>query len=206
MEHPIFQKLDGLPVIIYKAYQHGVWPNEIVRHLKGSAHAKPHEEAVQIQETIQRWENVAMGPEGIIIPHQINQAWPELPIYPNGLMCRRDSPRCRYIGRSMNSMRSHWRTVHGWTRQGSRGRVTPAERTRQEAEVRRSYILVKCQQIFPSRKGSHYIHVRGGETEPYIPVQTEQVNEAIAAVQKAIEATQTNTSSSHGEDIHDANS
>ncbi|KAE8371008.1 hypothetical protein BDV26DRAFT_299200 [Aspergillus bertholletiae] len=46
--------------------------------------------------------------------------------------------------------------------------------------MRRSYILVNCQQIFPSRKGSHYIH-------------------------KAVEATQTNTLSSHGEDIHDAN-
>ncbi|KAE8370978.1 hypothetical protein BDV26DRAFT_299267 [Aspergillus bertholletiae] len=183
MEHPIFQKLDGLPVIICKACQHGVWPNEIVHHLKGSAHAKPHEEAVQIQETIQHWENIAMGPEGIIIPHQINQAWPELPIYPDGLMYRRDSPRCRYIGRSMNSIRSHWRTVYGWTRQGSRGRVTPAERIR-----------------------SHYIHIRGGETKPYIPVQMEQIDQAIKDIKKTVQEAQTHALSSHREDIHDANS
>ncbi|KAE8370984.1 hypothetical protein BDV26DRAFT_276968 [Aspergillus bertholletiae] len=58
-------------------------------------------------------------------------------------MCRRDYPRYRYIGRTME---------------------------------------INCQQIFPTQKGSHYIHVRGGETEPYIPVQTEQVDETIAAV------------------------
>ena len=206
MEHPIFQPLDGLPVIICKTCQYRVWPREIVRHLKDGAHGKTHQEAVQIQETVQRWEGIAMGPEGVVIPRQVEQAWPGLPTYPDGLLCRRDYPRCRYIGRSLHSIRKHWQTVHGWTRQGSRGRVTPAERTRQEAEVRQSYIVVHCQQIFPSRTGSHYIHVRGGETEPHIPVRTEQVDEAIAAVRQAVDEAQAHAPSGAGEDVRDANS
>ena len=55
------------------------------------------------------------------------------------------------------------------------------------------------------RKGSYYIHVRGGETEPYIPVPTAQVDKAIAAVQQAVEAAQIHAQSSSGEDIYDAN-
>ncbi|KAE8410228.1 hypothetical protein BDV36DRAFT_302944 [Aspergillus pseudocaelatus] len=188
MAHIIFQKLDGLPVIICKVCQYGVWPNEIVCYLKGSTYRKSYTEAVQIQETIQQWENIAIGPEEIIFPYQIDQAWPELPIYPDGLLCRRDYPRCRYIGRTIEK------------------RVTREQRIQGEAELRQSYILVNCQQIFPTRKGSHYIHVRGGETELYIPVPTAQVDEAITAVQQAVEAAQqTHIQSSSGEDIHDAN-
>ena len=73
MAHLIFQKLDRLPVIICKVCQYGVWPNEIVRHLKGSTHRKSHTEAVQIQETIQQWKSIAIDPEEIIFPYQINQ-------------------------------------------------------------------------------------------------------------------------------------
>ena len=54
MDHPIFQKLDGLPIIICKVCQHGVWPSEIVRHLTGQIHRKSYAEAVQIQIAIQQ--------------------------------------------------------------------------------------------------------------------------------------------------------
>ncbi|KAB8212956.1 hypothetical protein BDV33DRAFT_210674, partial [Aspergillus novoparasiticus] len=147
-----------------------------------------------------------MGPEGIAIPHQIDQAWPGLPTYPDGLLCCRDYPRCRYIGRTMESMRRHWRQIHGWSRQTHRGRVSRERRVQGEAELRQSYILVHCQQIFPTRKGSHYIHVRGGETEPHIPVRTEQVDEAIAAVRQAVDEAQAQAPSGAGEDVRDANS
>ena len=40
------------------------------------------------------------------------------------------------------------------------------------------------------RKGSYYIHVYGDETEPYIPVPIEQVDEAIVAVRHAVYETQ----------------
>ena len=67
------------------------------------------------------------------------------------------------------------------------------------------YILVNCQQIFPTRKRSHYIHVRGGETELYIPVLTAQVDKAITAVQQTIDQIQAHAQSSSGEDIHNIN-
>ena len=105
----------------------------------------------------------------------------------------------------MESMRRHWRQIYSWSRQTYRGQVTREQQIQGETELRQLYILVNCQQIFPTRKESHYIHVRGGETEPYIPVPTAQIDEAIAAVQQAVEAAQTHAQSSSGENIHDAN-
>ncbi|KAE8371107.1 hypothetical protein BDV26DRAFT_299098 [Aspergillus bertholletiae] len=169
MDHPIFQKLDGLPIIICRP------------------HRKPSAEAIQIQKTIQDWPGIVQQVEEAEIPYKIDQALTGLPIYSDGLMCCHDSPRCHYISRTIKSMREHWRQIHGWSQNPCRGRVTREQWIQGETELRQSYILVNCQQIFPTRKGSHYIHVRGGETEPYIPVQTEQVDEAIAAVQKAVE-------------------
>lgn len=115
MEYPIFQKLNGLPVIICKKCQHGVWPNEIIYHVKSTAHGKKHAEAVQIQQMVQQWEDIALYAEDVEIPHQIDQAFPELPIYPDRLLCRRNYPGCQYIGWSLKSMRNHWQTVHGWS-------------------------------------------------------------------------------------------
>ncbi|KAE8155519.1 hypothetical protein BDV40DRAFT_306924, partial [Aspergillus tamarii] len=206
MDHSTFQKLDGLPIIICKVCQHGVWPSEIVCHITGRPHRKSYAEAVQIQIAIQQWEDIAQQAEEAEIPYGVDQALAGLPIYPDGLMCCRDYSRCQYIGRTIESMRQHWRQVHGWSQNPCRGRVTREQRIQGEAELRQSYILVNCQQIFPTRKGSYYIHVRGGETEPYIPVPTDQVDEAITAVQQAVEAAQqAHAQSSSGEDIHDAN-
>ena len=102
-------------------------------------------------------------------------------------------------------MRKHWRTVHGWTQYPRRGRATLKKQQRQKQVLQQLFVLVNYQQIFPFRKGSHYIHVRGGKTELYIPVSTEQVDEAIAAVQQAVDQIQAHAQSSSGEDIHDTN-
>ncbi|KAE8383979.1 hypothetical protein BDV23DRAFT_189686 [Aspergillus alliaceus] len=106
----------------------------------------------------------------------------------------------------MESMRRHWRSIHGWSRYPRGGRVTREQYTQGEAELRQSYIIVTCQQIFPSRKGSHYIHICGGqEEELYIPVHTEQVDQAIQQVTAVWEAMKIQTSATGTGEIHDAN-
>lgn len=171
MEHPIFQKVDGLPVIICKACQHGVWPNEIVSHLKNHVHRKPHAEAVQIQKAIQQWDGIAQNAQEAIIPDQIDEPVPGLPTYPDGLTCRRDYPGCRYIERSINGMRWHWRKVHGWSPYGRGGYVLRAQRIQSEAELRQSYTVVTCQQIFRRAKDpttSMYEEARGSHIFPFL--------------------------------------
>ena len=58
MDNSIFDKLDGLSIIICTEYQHGVWPSEIVRHLTGRTHRKFYAEAAQIQRDIQQWQEI----------------------------------------------------------------------------------------------------------------------------------------------------
>ncbi|KAB8277439.1 hypothetical protein BDV30DRAFT_234770 [Aspergillus minisclerotigenes] len=158
MEHPIFQKVDGLPVIICKACEHGVWPNEIVSHLKNHVHRKPHAGAVQVQKAIQQWDGIAQNAQEAIIPDQIDEPVPGLPTYPDGLMCRRDYPGCRYIGRSINGMRWHWRKVHGWSPYGRGGYVLRAQRIQSEAELRQSYTVA----IEAVRKAVEQAQARAG--------------------------------------------
>ena len=69
-------------------------------------------------------------------------------------------------------MRKYWRTIHGWTQYPRGGRATLKEQQKQKQALQQLFILINCQQIFPTRKEFYYIHVRGGETEPYIPVPT----------------------------------
>ncbi|KAK6812329.1 hypothetical protein RU639_011794 [Aspergillus parasiticus] len=185
MEHPIFQKVEGLPVIICKTCQCGVWPNEIVSHLKNRVHRRPHAEAVQTQELVQQWDGIAQDAQEATIPDQIDEPVPGLPTYSDRWMCCRDYPRCRYIGRSINSMRSHWRKVHGWSLH-SRGRVSRQREIEGAAELQQSYILVTYQQIFPSRQGSHYIHaieavrkaVKEAQARAGLVVETDDIRDA----------------------------
>ena len=102
-------------------------------------------------------------------------------------------------------MRRHWRQIYSWSQNPCQGHIGREKQIQEETELRQLYILVNCQQIFPTRKGFHYIHVRGGETEPYIPVPTAQVDKAIAAVQQTVETAQIYAQSSSGENIHNAN-
>ncbi|CEL11237.1 hypothetical protein ASPCAL14340 [Aspergillus calidoustus] len=82
----------------------------------------------------------------------------------------------------MNSMRKHWKTIHQWSQQSHGGRVSQREKARGEAELARSYTRVAWQQVFPTRKGSHYIHIRypGGCQSP--PPPAEQAQQAVDAM------------------------
>ncbi|CEN60832.1 hypothetical protein ASPCAL03264 [Aspergillus calidoustus] len=85
----------------------------------------------------------------------------------------------------MASMRVHWRATHQWSQQGRRGHVSQREKARGEAELARSYTRVAWQQVFPTRKGSHYIHIRypdGGRQRSPPPPPAEQAQQAVDAM------------------------
>ncbi|EDN09169.1 predicted protein [Histoplasma mississippiense (nom. inval.)] len=65
---------------------------------------------------------------------------------------------------NMNTMRKHWQNKHSWSPYPSRGRTAPQKRTAAQDEVDRSCQKVQFQQIFASRKGSHYIQIQTKET------------------------------------------
>jgi hypothetical protein len=74
-------------------------------------------------------------------------------------------------------MRKHWKTSYQWSQQSRGGRVGQQEQARGQAELARSYRRVAWQQVFPTRKGSHYIHIRhpdGRQSPPPPPPPAQQ--------------------------------
>ncbi|EDN04914.1 predicted protein, partial [Histoplasma mississippiense (nom. inval.)] len=162
MEHQLFIHCESYLIIICRRCKHAVWPTEIERHLKGKAHQLKHAVVQQIKENIEQWDNVARDTTQLTLPTILNEPIPELPIQ-DGYRCQRD-PQCQYVAGNMNTMRKHWQNKHSWSPYPSRGRTAPQKRTAAQDEVDRSCQKVQFQQIFASRKGSHYIQIQTKET------------------------------------------
>jgi uncharacterized C2H2 Zn-finger protein len=165
MENQFFIRLPIFPVVICRQCQHGVWPSSIASHLKGSAHQVQHQEAQQVQEAIQQWDGIQHDSSQLELPSVLDERIPQLPIYPDGLLCWREYPRCGFVARSMETMKQHWRKIHGWSMQSHGGRMNRQQKEQAQIESQRSFRTVSCQRVFPTCKGSHFIHIRhpGGD-------------------------------------------
>ncbi|KAB8226969.1 uncharacterized protein BDW43DRAFT_317269 [Aspergillus alliaceus] len=104
MESQLFKKLDTIPIIIYHQCMHGVWPQEITRHLKNRVHQMANADTVAIQNTVAQWKGIAINADTVKFPHQLARQIPELSIYPDGLLCQRKYPQYRYITRSIKGI------------------------------------------------------------------------------------------------------
>ncbi|KAG2420418.1 hypothetical protein HFD88_005219 [Aspergillus terreus] len=54
-----------------------------------------------------------------------------------------------------------------------------SQRAQREAELQRSYEIVSYQQLFPSRAGSHYIHIRFPHGRALPPPRPSQAQQAV---------------------------
>ncbi|KAL2816573.1 hypothetical protein BDW59DRAFT_166298 [Aspergillus cavernicola] len=88
-------------------------------------------------------------------------------------------------------MQKHWREIHQWSQHTRRGRVGPREKAQGEAELARSFAEVSWQQVFPSGKGSYYIHIQypnGRQSPPPPAGHTEQVVDYMIATWEQAQA------------------
>jgi hypothetical protein len=188
MENHLFEKIPSLRIIICRQCKYGVRPADVQQHLKRQ-HQYTYEAACQVAGAVHQWEDIEQDSKAVQIPRQLAAPLPVIPCHRGGLLCQRDHPRCQYLACHMDAMRKHWRTMHQWSQQSRRGRVGQQERARGEAELARSYRRVAWQQVFPTRKGSHYIHIRypGGRPSPPPPAEQAQqaVDTMIAAWERA---------------------
>ncbi|KAL2782487.1 hypothetical protein BJX66DRAFT_345787 [Aspergillus keveii] len=192
MENQLFEKIPSLQIIICRQCKHGVRPAEVERHLK-QKHQFKHQQASQVGQAVRQWADTQQDSQAIQIPRVLEHPLPIVPCHMDGFLCQQDDgAACHYIGSTMASIRLHWHQVHQWSQQGRRGRVGQREKARGEAELARSYRRVAWQQVFPTRKGSHYIHIRcpEGRQGPPPPPPAEQAQLAVDAM--ADEATDAN--------------
>ncbi|CEL10297.1 hypothetical protein ASPCAL13418 [Aspergillus calidoustus] len=181
MEEHLFERNPALRIIICRQCKYGVRPAEIQQHLKRQ-HQSTYAAACQAANVVQQWEDIEQDSKAIQIPRQLRTPLPIIPCHTGGLLCQRDYPQCQYLACHMDAMRKHWRTTHQWSQQSRRGRVGQREKTHGEAELARSFTRVAWQQVFPTRKGSHYIHIQYPDGRQSPPPPAEQAQQAVDAM------------------------
>jgi superfamily II DNA or RNA helicase len=165
------------------------------------------EQRQPITDAVLGWHDVIQNPADVDIPRELEDPLPIIPLHTNGMQCRRE-PNCLYIGTHIRSMRKHWQQVHGWTQQGRQGRVGAAEHAVGAAEFQLSFRTVAWQQVFPTRKNSHLVHIRSCDPEPDEPRLPSTEYEQIAAEIKARavdDEKQATCPTAESETPHDAN-
>ncbi|EYE93392.1 uncharacterized protein EURHEDRAFT_162999 [Aspergillus ruber CBS 135680] len=107
-----------------------------------------------------------------MVPATVTKSIPGLPIYTDGIQCRRD-PWCQFVARTAKTMDSHWRTAHQWSpphRPGQRGRYIRAV---VEQDFQQATTMVSCQRAFTHGVGSHYIHVQQPSLDSTVNVEVD---------------------------------
>lgn len=155
----LFEHLAEYQVAVCKECRYAVWPNQIAGHLQ-KQHQKSRKEAEAVGESICGWAGLIQYPGELDAPRSVVQPVQQLPVYDDGLMCQLNPARCRYVARSTESIRKHWREAHGWSAAKKRGRPSQIRGKKVQAEVEEGCKRVHCQQLFGNRHGSQYFEVQ----------------------------------------------
>ncbi|KAL2802149.1 hypothetical protein BJX63DRAFT_415743 [Aspergillus granulosus] len=208
MAHPIFQKIPDLQIIVCCQCKHGVHSKKVETHLRKKYYL-PTAEIQSIIQTVQQWDDIIWDPAIVQIPRTLDSPLPIVPVHINGMQCRRDPIHCQYISTHVKRMRKHWREAHSWTQQTGSGRVPVPQQNEDQAEFQQSFRTVAWQQVFPTRKNSHLVHIRSRDPAPDDPpAPRTQIEDIVARIKaRAVEDEREAASqATEAEQLHDANS
>ncbi|KAJ6126282.1 hypothetical protein N7471_010775 [Penicillium samsonianum] len=154
--HQLFCVNAQFRVLICQKCQYAVRQDHVKTHLSSTMHRIPSPHAEYIQNIVQQWDGIDEEPEVSRWPHQIEEPIPELPVYEDGILCR----KCEvYTCRQIRTMKAHWIETHHYRVQQGRGRPAPTQAQRIQATISANIRPVLCQRIFTQGPGSHYIHI-----------------------------------------------
>jgi len=155
-----FHHLVEYQLVVCKECGYAVWPDQIEGHLTGKHHKMQRKNARSVAEEVRSWGSLVPFASELNIPEKVDRAIAQLPLYKDGLMCKLDTRRCKYICRDKKTLEGHWRQVHQWSvtagREGGSGRPKKEMVERRYNEATKQ---VYCQRFFASRGGSQYFEV-----------------------------------------------
>ena len=158
MEHEIFALATGIRVVICKSCKYGVRRKNVAGHLRYS-HGLKNAVAMEVENAVKQWEGVDEEAESGKIPVVLEDKVDGLPMHDDGLQCRK-VPECKYVCRSLPTMKEHWRSEHGWAVQQRIGGTRTSERAKQKKEMNEAMEeRVSYQQVFQVKEGSHFIRI-----------------------------------------------
>ncbi|KAL3433595.1 hypothetical protein BDV09DRAFT_171724 [Aspergillus tetrazonus] len=186
--------------------QHAVHPKEVYTHLR-QKHRLKNVDIQPIAQAIEQWQDLIQDPAAVHIPHMLENPLPGLPVHTNGMLCQRDPSHCQYLVTHINTMRKHWQQAHGWTQHPHRGHVPAEVKAQGERELQQSFRQVAWQQVFPTRKNSHLVHIQSydAQAEPPTPAPGRAQIAAEIKARAADDEQQAARQSADSETLHDAN-
>ncbi len=153
-------------LLICKSCQHAVWVDELARHLRGTHHSLPKAHVVEMIQVARSLPDLVSSHEELSLPDLVDHPFPHLTLHRDGLGCRHDFPRCRFICRTVKGMKSHLRERHGYALSSKKGRPSRSQQAEAASSPTSTWVSVVCQRFFPSRHGSAYFEVRHVGPEP----------------------------------------
>jgi hypothetical protein len=152
-------------VVVCKECRYAVWPSQVVGHLTNKQHKLARKQAEAEWEEIQGWAGVAQYPSEFAVPPFVNCPIDELASYDDGIKCGLDDGECPYVCRGMNTMKAHWRKIHGFSAGQNRGGSGMLKREDIERRISEHCRRVRCQRFFVQKEHSQYFEVRSGEEQ-----------------------------------------
>lgn len=189
MEEQLFETIPHLRVMICRQCRYGVWPAEVESHLKHQ-HQLNYQTVRQMVQAIHQWPGLASNYQDVQIPRVLDEPLPIVPCHSNGMLCRRDPSTCQYLVSSLKLMRNHWRLAHQWSQHANPGRAAASLEAVPDISIQEGFERVSYQKLFPTRAGSHYIHIRFPNGRQFPAPAPGQAQQAVDAVIRAWEETE----------------
>jgi superfamily II DNA helicase RecQ len=149
-------------IVVCRACQHAVAPAKIAAHFRGSVHRCSREQIRAIRERVKAYSDTISGPAHVEIPLFVEQPVAGLRVCRDGLMCDVAPEECRYICRTINSIKTHIQRKHEKARFGRRGQLTSRQQAQADDEAP-LWKSVVCQQFYASGEGAQFFEVRGAD-------------------------------------------
>jgi hypothetical protein len=92
-----FDHLAVYGLVVCKECQYAVWPEEIKGHLHGKHHRLLRKAAEKIAEEIHGWPGLIPFASELEVPFRVDTPIPQLPLFEDGLKCRLEPGKYRYI-------------------------------------------------------------------------------------------------------------
>lgn len=159
MATDVFDEIPEYGLIACSRCRYAVWPAAAKGHLKREHQMGDEQAAAIASELEELWgAGAARHQDDVAVPEAVPAAIPQLALFKDGLRC----DACPYVCRNRDHMRKHCNKVHGWAKQGRRGRPSKdAELRAAGSEPWRTGVW--CQRFFPSRQCSQYFTVETTE-------------------------------------------
>ena len=159
-----FDHLIEYALVVCKECRHGVLPSQIKSHLR-RVHSASCKQAESVADEVSRWGGLIQYASEVEVPSHVTQPIPQLPVWPDGLMCQIDPDHCRHIFRSAETMRKHWQQIHNWSAARRGGRPSRVEAEKIQARISTSCKTVRCQRLFVQGQGSQYFEIQQSDED-----------------------------------------